>query len=199
MPTPEDETRSGSCVSLPPQSNLDIFWTFSRMALQGFGGVMPVCERVLVHERGWLSAREFVEWLGVAQALPGPNVINLALMVGDRYGRTQGAASAVAGLMLLPAALVLAMTVFYQRYADHPLTQGILLGMAAVSVGLIAGMSLRLVRTQGHYRPGWWIGLATFVLIGIVHVRLGLVMLGLGIPSVLLRWYFLRRTSGRNT
>lgn len=195
MPTPEADAESPVSVSRAPASNVDIFWTFSRTALQGFGGVLPVCERVLVHERGWLTEREFVEWLGVAQALPGPNVINLAVMVGDRYAGIRGAMAAVSGLMLFPALIVVALTILYQRYSAHPLTQSVLLGMAAVSVGLIAGMSLRMARTQGHYRAGWFIGIATFVLIGIVHVRLGLVMLGLGIPSVMLRHYLLRRAA----
>jgi chromate transporter len=195
MPTREGDAAAPAFVSRAPASNLDIFWTFSRTALQGFGGVLPVCERVLVHERGWLTEREFVEWLGVAQALPGPNVINLAVMVGDRYAGIRGAIAAVSGLMLFPALLVLALTILYQRYAAHPLTQSVLLGMAAVSVGLIAGMSLRMARTQRHYRAGWLIGLATFFLIAILHVRLGLVMLALGIPSVMLRHFLLRRTA----
>lgn len=55
------------------------------MALQGFGGVLPIAERILVHRRQWMTAKDFVETLAIAQALPGPNVVNLSLMVGDRF------------------------------------------------------------------------------------------------------------------
>lgn len=176
-----------------PRSNADLFWTFTKMALQGFGGVLPVAERVIVHERKWMSAKEFVESLAVAQALPGPNVVNLCLMVGDRFSGARGALSALAGMMLFPILIVLALSSVYQFYSHLQITRDVLLGMGAVSVGLIGGMGLRLVKTQGHYRVGWLIGLATFVLIAIVHARLGFVILAVGVPSFLFRWWQLVR------
>lgn len=176
-----------------PRSNADLFWTFTKMALQGFGGVLPVAERILVHERKWMSAKEFVESLAIAQALPGPNVVNLCLMVGDRFSGARGALSALAGMMLFPILIVLVLASVYQFYSHLEITRNILLGMAAVSVGLIGGMGLRLVRTQGHYRVGWLVGLATFVLIAIAHARLGFVILAVGIPSFLFRWWQLVR------
>ena len=66
------------------------------MALQGFGGVLPIAERVLVHQRRWMTPKEFVESLAIAQSLPGPNIVNLALMVGDRFRGAKGAAAAIA-------------------------------------------------------------------------------------------------------
>jgi chromate transporter len=176
-------------LSAAPRSNADLFWTFTKLALQGFGGVLPVAERVLVHERRWMTSKDFVESLAVAQALPGPNVVNLCLMVGDRFSGARGAASALAGMMFFPMVLVLALASVYQYYAHLEITRQVLLGMAAVSVGLIGGMGLRLVKTQGHYRVGWLVGTATFGLIALAHARLGFVILALGIPSFLFRWW----------
>lgn len=172
-----------------PRSLADLFWTFTKMALQGFGGVLPVAERVLVHQRGWMTPKDFVESFAIAQSLPGPNIVNLSLMVGDRFMGVRGALAAFAGMMLLPTVVVLLLTVLYQSYADLEMTRRILLGMSAVSVGLIAGMGLRLARTQGHYRAGWLIGCGVFVLVAILHKPLGLVLLALGLPSFLLRWW----------
>ncbi|MFM8677960.1 MAG: hypothetical protein ACKOCR_11575, partial [Burkholderiaceae bacterium] len=73
------------------------------------------------------------------------------------------------------------------------MTRRILLGMSAVSVGLIAGMGLRLARTQGHFRAGWLIGTAVFLLVAILHKPLGMVLIALGLPAVGLRWWQLRR------
>lgn len=165
------------------------------MALQGFGGVLPIAERVLVHERRWLTAKDFVESLSIAQALPGPNIVNLSLMVGDRFLGLRGALAAFGGMLLLPTLIVFGLTLLYQSYADLEVTRRVLLGMSAVSVGLIAGMGLRLARTQGHYRAGWLIGGAVFVLVAVLHKPLGMVLLALGLPSFLLRWWQLERQS----
>ena len=55
-------------------------------------------------------------------------------------------------------------------------------------------MGLRLCRTQGHYRAGWLIGLGVFLLIAVMHKPLGMVLLALGLPSFLLRWWQMRRS-----
>jgi chromate transporter len=186
-------------VTESPRSLSDLFWTFTRMALQGFGGVLPIAERILVHRRQWMTAKDFVETLAIAQALPGPNIVNLSLMVGDRFFGVRGAAMALTGMMLFPIVLVLGLTVLYQVTADLEITRRMLLGMSAVSVGLIAGMGLRLARTQGHFRAGWLIGAAVFLLVAILHKPLGMVLLAFGLPAVVLRWWQLKNVAQRSS
>ena len=62
-----------------PQSCTDLFVSFMWMAMQGFGGVLAVVQRELVEKKQWLTREQFVEDWSVAQALPGPNVINLSI------------------------------------------------------------------------------------------------------------------------
>ena len=77
-----------------PASLIALFWAINMMALQGFGGVLAVVQRELVEKKQWLTLEEFVEDWAVAQIMPGPNVVNLALMVGDRYFGWRGALAA---------------------------------------------------------------------------------------------------------
>ena len=88
--------------SAQPRSPRELFVTFNRLALQGFGGVLAVAQRELVERERWLSQAEFVEMLAISQVLPGPNVVNLALMLGDRYFGLRGALAALAGMLLVP-------------------------------------------------------------------------------------------------
>lgn len=175
-----------------PQSHLELFWAFTKMALQGFGGVLPVAERVLVHERRWLAPKEFVETLAIAQALPGPNVCNMALMIGDRFMGARGAFTALAGMLTVPALIVIALTVAYQHFAENMLVQAALLGMGAAAVGLIIGMGIRLAKTQGHYRVGWLLGGMTFIGMALAGYSLGIVLLATGLPSFLIRYWQIR-------
>jgi len=99
---------------------------------------------------------------------------------------------ALTGMMLFPIVLVLGLTVLYQVTADLEITRRMLLGMSAVSVGLIAGMGLRLARTQGHFRAGWVIGAVVFLLVAILHKPLGMVLLAFGLPAVVFRWWQLK-------
>ena len=97
----------------PPRSPGDLFIAFTQLALQGFGGVLPVAQRDLVEKRRWLSREQFVETLSVGQVLPGPNIVNMSLMIGDRFFGLRGAFASLAGLMVVPLLIVLALAALY--------------------------------------------------------------------------------------
>ena len=170
-----------------PASNKDLFVTFTRMALQGFGGVLPVAQRVLCEQKRWLSKEQFVEILALGQVLPGPNVCNVALMVGDRFFGWRGAFSALAGMMTVPLVIVLIITALYAEFASNPMVAGALKGMGAVSAGLIIGSALKLIPTLQRNPMGLpvcaLIAVVTFGLVALLRWPLVWVLLGLGVAA----------------
>jgi chromate transporter len=121
-----------------------LFKVFSHMAMQGFGGVLPFAYRHLVERTQWLSAAEFGQLLSIAQLLPGPTICNLSVMVGQRYAGAAGGFSALAGLLLGPFFIVIALGAAYQGLAHHPLFVNAMRGMAAAASGLILATALKL-------------------------------------------------------
>lgn len=170
-----------------PASNQDLFVTFTRLALQGFGGVLPIAQRVLCEQKRWLSKEQFVEILALGQVLPGPNVCNVALIVGDRFFGWRGAFSALAGMMAAPLVIVLIITAIYTEYASHPMVAGALKGMGAVSAGLIIGSALKLIPTLKSNSMGApfcaVIAITAFGLVALLRWPLVWVLLGLGIVA----------------
>jgi chromate transporter len=81
--------------------------------------VLAVVQRELVERKQWLTPEEFVEDWAVAQIMPGPNVVNLSLMIGDRYFGLRGALTALAGMLCVPLLVVLAWPL-YAQYGSHP-------------------------------------------------------------------------------
>ena len=69
----------------PRVSRFALFLTFSRISLSAFGGAIFWARRELVQRQRWLTEREFVDLLTLGQLLPGPNVLNLTVMVGYRF------------------------------------------------------------------------------------------------------------------
>ncbi|ALT77362.1 chromate transporter [Paucibacter sp. KCTC 42545] len=159
-----------------PASLWKLYWAFNRLALQGFGGVLAVAQRELVERLGWLSQEEFLESLAVAQVLPGPNVVNLSLMIGDRFFGVRGAFAALAGMMLLPCILMLSMAALYGQFASHPVVGNALRGMGAVSAGLILATGVKLAPSlPGNPMGRWWAwGLAGLTIVAIAVLRLPL-------------------------
>lgn len=167
-----------------PRSLSDLFFSFSWLALQGFGGVLAVAQRELVERKKWLTHEEFVEEWAVAQIMPGPNVINLSITLGSRHFGLPGAFAAVAGMLTFPLAIVLLLAALYSQMAHHAAASGALRGMAAVAAGLIVATGLKLVPALGRNLLGRPLCalLAGCAFVGIAWLRLPLawVLLGLG-------------------
>ena len=167
-----------------PRSLTDLFVSFSLLALQGFGGVLAVVQRELVEKKRWMTREEFVEEWAVAQIMPGPNVVNLSLMIGSRYFGFKGAMAALAGMLVAPLVIVLLLALVYAQFADQPGVQGALRGMAAVAAGLIAATGLKLFGALQKNVLGLplciALGVLCFVAVGLLRWPLAYVLLGLG-------------------
>jgi chromate transporter len=150
-----------------PESPRDLFVSFTLLALQGFGGALAVVQRELVEKKRWLSADQFLEDWAVAQVLPGPNVINLALMIGDRYFGLRGAIAALAGMLAVPLVVILGLALLYAQYAAHPQVAGALRGMGAVAGGLIAATGIKLVPQLRRNPLGFGVCLGFVVLVAV--------------------------------
>ncbi len=169
------------------------------MALQGFGGVLAVSQHVLVEREQWLTKRNYAELLTLSQVLPGPNVVNLALVVGDRFFGWRGAAAALGGMLGAPLVLVLLLAALYANLAQHPMAAGAMRGMGAVAAGLVLGSALKLLPAlRGHVLGPWWCGaivVAAFLALAVARWPLAMVVLGLGGASVGWCWWRLARAS----
>jgi chromate transporter len=180
-----------------PQSLSDLFVSFTLLALQGFGGVLAVVQRELVEKKRWMTREEFVEEWAVAQIMPGPNVVNLSLMIGHRYFGFRGAMAALAGMLTVPLAVVLLLALVYAQFAGHPGVAGALRGMGAVAAGLIAATGLKLMGALKNHPLGLplCITLALLCFAGIALLRLPLVyvLIGLGVSACALTYRKLDR------
>ena len=189
-------TRLADTPLAAPATLSKLLFAFNRLALQGFGGVLPVAQRELVERRQWLTKDEFVEMLAISQVLPGPNVVNLALMFGDRAFGWRGAVCALGGMLLVPMAVVLALTSLYVRFDQVPMVTGALRGMGAVAAGLVLSTGFKLLGSLQRNVMGLPLctgfGVATLIATAWLRLPLVWVLAVLGSFAVLVAWIRLR-------
>jgi chromate transporter len=175
-----------------PRSLTDLFVSFTLLALQGFGGVLAVVQREMVERKRWLTEDEFLEEWAVAQIMPGPNVVNLSMMIGTRYFGVRGALAALAGMLTVPLVLILLLALLHGQFASDPQVAGALRGMAAVSAGLIGATGLKMLSalSRNPIPLPWSIVLAllSFSLVALLRVPLPYVLLGVGPLACLLAY-----------
>ena len=196
--SPPLERTSGNVPSAPPlqapQHLSELFWVFNHLTLLGVGGVLPFAQRILVEDKRWLTTAQFVEMLSLSQVLPGPNLINLALMVGQHFHGWRGAVVALAGMLAAPLVLIFIVAIAYAQYAATPAVAHALQGMSTVVAGLVIAMAIKLFPAIRHDPRNWgWAGLA-FGGVGLLRLNLLWVLVALGPLAVALAWWR-RRTA----
>jgi chromate transporter len=178
---------------VPAPDARQLFFAFLTIGLSAFGGALPWARRELVVRRRWLGEDEFAEILALCQFIPGPNVANVAVVVGRRFGGLRGAVAATLGLFGVPFLLILITGSLYSHFENNERLHQALSAMACVAAGLMIAMAYQLSRSSA--RRGWvsilFLGLA-FVATGPLGWPLPWVLLGL-FPLAVVLPYFLRK------
>ena len=171
-------------------SLVDLFIAFTGIAIIGFGGVLPWARRMLVEQRRWLTADEFTEILSLGQFLPGGNVVNMSVVIGQRFRGVLGSIAAASGLLLGPTLIVTGLGALYLEYGQLPLVQRALAGMAAAAAGLILSMAVKMVRplVRRDAITPLVFAVLTFVGIGILGLPLYVVFVVLVPLSIAVAW-----------
>lgn len=150
----------------------EVAFLFLKLGATSFGGPavhIAMLEQEVVHRRKWLSHAEFLDLLGAANLIPGPNSTELAIHIGLRRAGWRGLV--VAGICFIAPAflIVFACAWFYVRFARLPEIQGALYGVKPVVLAIVVQALWRLARAA----------LRTKQVIGIAIVALTASMLGM--------------------
>ncbi len=172
----------------PVVSTRALFFRFLETGLSGFGGVLPFAHRMIVERQRWLDEADFAEVIAMSQFLPGPNIVNVAIIVGRRFQGVRGACAAFLGLMLMPMVIVMTLALIYAQFAQLDVVRHAFNGVAAAASGLVLSMGLKLAR--GVRRSTVMLSLAavTFVAIGVLRFPLVWVLASMAPVSILIAW-----------
>lgn len=132
-----------------------------RMGLTAFGGPaahIAILRHEAVARRSWLSEREFLDYISLANLIPGPNSTELVMHVGAHQGGRRGLLTAGIAFIGPAAAITLALAYVYERWGSSPTAEGVLAG---ISPALMVVMAFTLVPlARATIKSQWAIGLS---------------------------------------
>ncbi|HVY99932.1 MAG TPA: chromate transporter [Dongiaceae bacterium] len=170
-------------VTLP-----DMFALFARIGLTSFGGGLSAwIYREVVDRRRWLSEDEFLAGLTLSQILPGPNVVNICIYIGQRLRGTAGSVTAVLALLLPPMVVAVLLLVVFRSYGQLAWLHDLLEGIAAAAIGLTFSVGYRAARhatESNRWAPA--VLAAVFLAIGVLRWPLIPVVICLAPVAVLI-------------
>jgi chromate transporter len=137
----------------------DVVRYFLILGTVGFGGPIALAgymQRDLVEKRGWISKKDYMDGLALAQLAPGPLAAQLAIYLGWIKGRLFGATAVAAAFILPSFIMVLGLSAVYVRYGGLPWMQSAFYGIGAAVIAIIARSAIKLVKmTIGKDRLLW--------------------------------------------
>jgi chromate transporter len=178
-----------SSASPEAPSALRIAAVFLRIAMLSFGGgSLMWAQRVLVERMCWFTDAQFLDAIGICQVLPGPNLPNLAVVVGAQYRGWRGSVAALAGVILLPLAILLSAGALYFRFNDVALVQSVLTGMSAGAAGTAIAGAIKLAQPYPWTFKAAALALVTFAAIGGLELPLAPVLCVMLPVSIAFAW-----------
>ena len=165
---------------------------FYRIGSLVFGGghvVLPLMQREIV-DRRWLDPDTFLMGYGVMQAMPGP-LFSFAGFVGSaqRYGPggIAGGLIALFSIFLPSLLLVTGVLPFWDRLKRQGWARGLLAGVGATVVGLLAAALWDPVLMETVRRPAdWALVAAAFIFLQVAKLPPWLVVIGFAAATGLL-------------
>jgi chromate transporter len=184
---------STSAIELVVPTKTQLFSGFFKAGVSGFGGVMPHARRMLVEDRQWITDRQFTELLSLGQGLPGPNIVNVSIVIGSRFHGWRGSLCAFSGLMLAPLVIVLLLANIYDHFASSTVLNHALTGVAAGAAGLILATSAKLAMKMDRNAWSATILFMAFLAVVWLHMPLLLVLFVLAPISVACGWFGVKK------
>ena len=132
--------------------------------------MIPIMEQEIVDRRKWLTREEFLDTLSLSQAVPGVFAVNMATATGWRLAGIRGVICAVAGNIMMPIALILAIAIFFRHFRDNHIVECVFMGLRPAVVALIAVPVFRMAKQAKVRWSNCWIPIVSALLIWLLGV-----------------------------
>jgi chromate transporter len=176
-------------IPLQPASLAGLFLVCLKIGLLSFGGGLSGwLYREFVEQKRWIDADDFASSLAISQMLPGANVINLVVCMGEQLRGPAGAIAGAFGFLIGPFFAVIGLSVLIDAIANAGPLEAALAGVAAAATGLLIVICWQGVRRASRYLEGLAVVLVVAVTVGVLDWPLLAVVACVAPVSIAICW-----------
>jgi chromate transporter len=173
----------------PPPAFGEAFQVWAKIGLINFGGPagqIALMHRILVDEKRWIDEERFLHALNYCMLLPGPEAQQLATYIGWLMHGVRGGLAAGLAFILPGFAVLLALSTAYVLYGDLTLVQGLLFGLKAAVLAIVAEALLRVSKRALKSRAMWAVASVAFLAIAFFAVPFPAIVAAAAVVGLLL-------------
>ena len=143
---------------------MKIFVTFFKIGLFTFGGgfaMIPLMEREIVDNHGWIEKDKFIDAISITQSVPGAVAVNLSIFFGYNLAGFIGALVASIGVVIPSFIIILIIAAGFNKFSENPILNNIFKGIRPAVVGLVLYAGTKLAK---NINWSWKLAI-TFILV----------------------------------
>jgi len=125
----------------------ELFTTFARVGVLTFGGgpaMLPMLQREVVENKGWVSEETLVDYYAIGQCTPGIIAVNTATFVGRNLAGFWGSIFATVGIVFPSVVIIMAIAAVLQNFADLAIVRDAFAGIRVCVCVLILNAVVKL-------------------------------------------------------
>ncbi|MDR1753951.1 MAG: chromate transporter [Eubacterium sp.] len=144
---------------------LKLFFSFAKISVFTFGGgysMLPLLIRELVHNRGWATEDEIIDFFAIGQCVPGVISVNVASFVGIKVAGSAGSSVAALGMVFPPIIIILALSSLISSFTEFKTIQSALWGIRVAVCAMLTITAGGLIKKAATDAPTIFIVLFAF-------------------------------------
>lgn len=172
---------------------LEAFTTFFRIGLFTIGGgyaMIPLIENEVVDRKRWIKKEDFLDLLALAQTAPGIFAVNIAIFIGYKLRKFQGAFVMTLGTILPSFLIILAIALFFRQFQHLEIVEKIFRGIRPGVVALIAAPTFKMAKTARINIYNIWIPIVSALMIWLLGISPVYIIILSGIGGYIYGKYF---------
>ncbi len=135
-----------------------LFFSFIKIGAFTFGGgyaMIPLIQKEVVEKRKWITDKEILEIIAIAESTPGPIAVNAATFIGYKTAGFLGALGATVGVVLPSFLIIAVVSLVLQQFENLKAVkfafEGIRAGVLAMIVKALVSMYKQCPRNKISY------------------------------------------------
>ena len=157
-----------------------LFVAFFKIGFFTIGGgyaMLPLIQKEVVDENGWLTTDEFLDAIAISQTSPGAVAINISIFIGYKLNGVLGAIACTLGTVLPSLISILAIAMFFYKFKDIEVIKKVFLGIRPAVVAMIASSVYFLGKSLKLKKETVIMAIVSFIIIVFLDVNPVLVIL----------------------
>lgn len=179
---------------------IGVFLTFFKIGLFTFGGgqaMIPLIEREIADERGWVSREEITDVFAICQSVPGSIAVNSATFVGYKVAGVIGAFAATVGVIIPSFVIIFIISGLLRQFSELRAVRYAFAGIRAGVLALILNALVSMYRQCPRGLAAYIIMAASFLCVAFIDGSTIYVILAAALCGVVMAFVADRRMRGR--